>query len=64
MGVDEEHMKVGPLAVERYAVTEPQQRKSGHRCRRRLTSFGWRSTESSAHLSTETRLYARWRDGK
>ena len=25
MGVDEEHMKVGPLAVERYAVTEPQQ---------------------------------------
>ena len=25
MGVDEEHMKVGPLAVGRYAVTDPQQ---------------------------------------
>ncbi len=57
MGVDEEHMKVGPLAVERYAVSEPQQAQvSAHRCRRRWTSFGSRSTGSNGHLSTKTRF--------
>ena len=55
MGVDEEHMKVGPLAVERYAVTEPQQAACAHRCRKLWTSFGSHSTASSARLSIKIR---------
>ena len=64
MGVDEEHMKVGPLAVERYAVTEPQQVAVRASVIKTLDQF-WLAFDGiiRAYVAKDP-LYARWRGGK
>jgi len=64
MGVDEEHMKVGPLAVERYGVTEPQQVAVRAAVQKTLDQF-WLAFDGivRAYVDKDP-LYARWRGGK
>jgi pyrroloquinoline quinone (PQQ) biosynthesis protein C len=64
MGVDEEHMKVGPLAVERYAVSEPQQATVRASVQKTLDQF-WLAFDGikRAYVDKDP-LYARWRNGK
>jgi pyrroloquinoline quinone (PQQ) biosynthesis protein C len=64
MGVDEEHMKVGPLAVERYAVTEPQQVAVRAAVLKTLDQF-WLAFDGivRAYVDKDP-LYERWRGGK
>src|ERR687891_1132523 len=64
MGVDEEHMKVGPLAVERYAVSEPQQATIRAAIQKTLDQF-WLAFDGikRAYVDKDP-LYARWRNGR
>jgi pyrroloquinoline quinone (PQQ) biosynthesis protein C len=63
MGVDEEHMKVGPLAVERYAVSEPQQTVVRASVQKTLDQF-WLAFDGikRAYVDKDP-LYARWHGG-
>jgi pyrroloquinoline quinone (PQQ) biosynthesis protein C len=63
MGVDEEHMKVGPLAVERYAVTEPQQAVVRWSVQKTLDQFWLAFDGIKRAFVDEDPLYARWRKG-
>jgi pyrroloquinoline quinone (PQQ) biosynthesis protein C len=64
MGVDEEHMKVGPLAVERYAVSEPQQAMVRASVQKTLDQF-WLAFDGikRAYVDQDP-LYSRWHNGK
>jgi pyrroloquinoline quinone (PQQ) biosynthesis protein C len=61
MGVDEEHMKVGPLAVERYAVSELQQAQVRAAVQKTLDQF-WLAFDGVKRAFVDNDpLYARWR---
>ena len=63
MGVDEEHMKVGPLAVERYAVTDDQQALVRNAVQKTLDQF-WLAWDGIQRAFVDCDpLYARWRNG-
>ena len=64
MGVDEEHMKVGPLAVERYALTDVQQNQVRAAVRKTLDQF-WLAYDGIKRAFVDRdSMYAAWRDGK
>ncbi len=63
MGVDEEHMKVGPLAVERYAVTDYQQDLVRSAVQKTLDQF-WLAWDGIQRAFVDRDpVYARWRNG-
>jgi len=63
MGVDEEHMKVGPLAVERYAVTDLQQNQVREAVQKTLNQF-WLAWDGIKRAFVDRDpLYAGWRNG-
>ena len=64
MGVDEEHMKVGPLAVERYAATDWQQEQVRRAVQKTLDIF-WLAYDGikRAYVDRDP-LYAAWRNGR
>jgi pyrroloquinoline quinone (PQQ) biosynthesis protein C len=63
MGVDEEHMKVGPLAVERYAVTDLQQDQVRQAVQKTLNQF-WLAWDGIKRAFVDRDpLYAAWRNG-
>ena len=63
MGVDEEHMKVGPLAVERYAVTDHQQAQVRAAVQKTLDQF-WLAFDGIKRAFVDRDpLYAQWRNG-
>ena len=64
MGVDEEHMKVGPLAAERYAVTDVQQEQVRQAVRKTLNQF-WLAFDGIKRAFVDRDpVYAQWRNGK
>jgi len=64
MGVDEEHMKVGPLAVERYAVTDFQQDQVRCAVQKTLNQF-WLAYDGIKRAFVDRDpLYAKWRNGR
>jgi len=64
MGVDEEHMKVGPLAVERYAVTDIQQEQVRQAVQKTLNQF-WLAYDGIKRAFVDRDpLYAKWRNGR
>jgi pyrroloquinoline quinone (PQQ) biosynthesis protein C len=63
MGVDEEHMKVGPLAVERYAISEPQQAAVRSSVQKTLDQFWLAFDGITRAFVDEDPLYASWRKG-
>ncbi|HLN86465.1 MAG TPA: hypothetical protein VK200_08370, partial [Candidatus Limnocylindrales bacterium] len=60
----EEHMKVGPLAVERYAVSEPQQTVVRASVQKTLDQFWLAFDGIKRAFVDKDPLYARWRGGK
>jgi pyrroloquinoline quinone (PQQ) biosynthesis protein C len=63
MGVDEEHMKVGPLTVERYATTDFQQNQVRAAVQKTLDQF-WLAFDGIKRAFVDNDpLYARWRNG-
>jgi pyrroloquinoline quinone (PQQ) biosynthesis protein C len=62
MGVDEEHMKVGPLAVERYAITEPQQAQVRNSVQKTLDQFWLAFDGIKRAFVDQDEIYARWRN--
>ena len=63
MGVDEEHMKVGPLAVERYAVTDIQQNQVREAVQKTLNQF-WLAWDGIKRAFVDRDPpYAGWRNG-
>src|SRR6266576_1350582 len=64
MGVDEEHMKVGPLAVERYAVSEPQQATVRASVQKTLDQFWLAFDGIKRAFVDKDPIYARWRTSK
>jgi pyrroloquinoline quinone (PQQ) biosynthesis protein C len=64
MGVDEEHMKVGPLAVERYATTDLQQDQVRAAVQKTLDQF-WLAYDGIQRAFVDRdSVYAAWRNGK
>jgi pyrroloquinoline quinone (PQQ) biosynthesis protein C len=63
MGVDEEHMKVGPIAVERYAVTDPQQAAVRDAVQKTLDQFWLAFDGIKRAFVDQDPLYERWRNG-
>src|SRR5215467_12867039 len=63
MGVDEEHMKVGPMAVERYAVTDPQQATVRAAVQKTLDQFWLAFDGIKRAFVDQDPLYAKWRSG-
>jgi len=64
MGVDEEHMKVGPLAVERYAVTDIEQKQVRHVVKKTLDKF-WLAFDGIRRAFVDRDpMYAWWRNGR
>jgi pyrroloquinoline quinone (PQQ) biosynthesis protein C len=63
MGVDEEHMKVGPVAVERYALTDPQQDAVRASVQKTLDQFWLAFDGIKRAFVDKDPLYARWRNG-
>jgi len=63
MGVDEEHMKVGPLAVERYALTDHQQAEVRASVQKTLDQFWLAFDGIKRAFVDKDPLYARWRNG-
>jgi len=61
MGVDEEHMKVGPLAVERYATTDDLQRRVGDTVQKTLDIFWLAYDGIERAFVAHDPLYQRWR---
>jgi len=64
MGVDEEHMKVGPLAVERYALTDPQQAQVRASVQKTLDQFWLAFDGIKRAFVDKDPLYAHWRNVK
>ncbi len=64
MGVDEEHMKVGPLAVERYATTDFQQDQVRRAVKKTLDQFWLAYDGIQRAFVDQDPLYAAWRNGK
>ena len=64
MGVDEEHMKVGPIAVERYALTDYQQSEVRASVQKTLDQFWLAFDGIKRAFVDKDPLYARWRNGK
>jgi pyrroloquinoline quinone (PQQ) biosynthesis protein C len=62
MGVDEEHMKVGPLAVERYALTDYQQAQVRASVQKTLDQFWLAFDGIKRAFVDKDPLYARWRN--
>jgi pyrroloquinoline quinone (PQQ) biosynthesis protein C len=61
MGVDEEHMKVGPFAVERYAITDDLQAKVRDVIQKTLDIF-WLAYDGIHRAFVDLDpLYERWR---
>ena len=64
MSVDEEHMKVGPYAVEKYATTEFQQEQVRRAAQKTLDIF-WLAYDGIKRAFVDRDpLYARWRGEK
>jgi pyrroloquinoline quinone (PQQ) biosynthesis protein C len=63
MGVDEEHMKVGPLAVERYATSDFQQNQVRASVQKTLDQFWLAFDGIKRAFVDKDPLYARWRGG-
>jgi pyrroloquinoline quinone (PQQ) biosynthesis protein C len=61
MGVDEEHMKVGPLAVERYALSDFQQAQVRSSVIKTLDQFWLAFDGIKRAFVDKDPLYARWR---
>ena len=63
MGVDEEHMKVGPEAVKKYAVTDVQQEQVRQAVQKTLDIF-WLAFDGikRAYVDKDP-LYSSWRNG-
>lgn len=64
MGVDEEHMKVGPEAVRKYAVTDVQQDQVREAVQKTLDIFWLAFDGIKRAYVDEDPLYARWRNGR
>ena len=64
MGVDEEHMKVGPYAVEKYAVTDWQQEEVRRSVQKTLDIFWLAFDGIKRAFVDEDPLYTNWRNGK
>ena len=64
MGVDEEHIKMGPLAVERYALTDPQQVQVRASVQKTLDQFWLAFDGIKRAFVDKDPLYARWRNGE
>jgi len=64
MGVDEEHMKVGPLAVERYAVTDYHQDLVRRAVQKTLDQFWLAYDGIKRAFVDKDPLYARWKSGQ
>ena len=64
MGVDEEHMKVGPLSVERYATTDFQQNQVRAAVQKTLDQFWLAFDGIKRAFVDKDPLYARWRNGR
>jgi pyrroloquinoline quinone (PQQ) biosynthesis protein C len=62
MGVDEEHMKVGPLAVERYAISEPQQAQVRSSVQKTLDQFWLAFDGIKRAFVDKDEIYAKWRN--
>jgi pyrroloquinoline quinone (PQQ) biosynthesis protein C len=62
MGVDEEHMKVGPLAVERYALTDHQQAQVRASVQKTLDQFWLAFDGIKRAFVDKDPLYGRWRN--
>ena len=64
MGVDEEHMKVGPVAVKKYAVTDIQQEQVRQAILKTLDIF-WLAFDGINRAFVEKDpLYSAWRNGR
>jgi pyrroloquinoline quinone (PQQ) biosynthesis protein C len=64
MGVDEEHMKVGPVAVERYAVSDREQKQVRHAVQKTLDQF-WLAFDGIKRAFVDRDpVYAQWRNGR
>jgi pyrroloquinoline quinone (PQQ) biosynthesis protein C len=64
MSVDEDHMKVGPEAVRKYAVNDQQQEQVRRAVQKTLDIF-WLAFDGIVRAFVhEDPLYARWRNGK
>ncbi len=64
MSVDDEHMLVGPLAVERYAVTDLQQEEVRRAVQKTLDFFWLAYDGINRAFVDRDPLYARWRNGQ
>lgn len=63
MGVDEEHMKVGPEAVKKYAVTDLQQEQVRQAIQKTLDIFWLAHDGIKRAFVDKDPLYSRWRNG-
>ena len=63
MGVDEEHMKVGPLAVRKYAVTDQQQELVRQSVQKTLDQFWLAFDGIKRAFVDKDPVYAAWRNG-
>ena len=64
MGVDEEHMKVGPVAVRKYAVTDVQQAEVRQSVQKTLDLF-WLAFDGIKRAFVDVDpLYSKWRNGR
>lgn len=64
MGVDEEHMLVGPEAVRKYAVTDIQQEQVRRAVAKTLDQFWLAFDGIKRAFVDKDPLYARWRNGQ
>ncbi|MBI4482227.1 MAG: iron-containing redox enzyme family protein [Acidobacteria bacterium] len=62
MSVDEDHMKVGPEAVRRYAITDAQQEQVRRACQKTLDMFWLAYDGIQRAFVQEDPLYTRWRE--
>ena len=62
MGVDEEHMKVGPEAVRRYALADEQQQEVRHSVQKTLDLFWLAFDGIKRAFVDQDPLYAPWRN--
>ena len=63
MGVDEEHMKVGPLAVRKYAVTDHQQEQVRQAVQKTLDQFWLAFDGIKRAFVDKDPVYAGWHNG-
>jgi len=63
MGVDEEHMKVGPVAVKKHAVTDLQQEQVREAVQKTLDIFWLAFDGIKRAFVDKDPLYSKWRNG-